>query len=119
MLSALIIILRMASRIACLVVVVSFALFVVNQTSSASTHQQRELSGTNGGPLAAPAPKSGHEGEARKTIDEVAQKLTSPFSAITAGSTSRWVVRGVGTLMALLVYGLGVGFLTRLLRLRA
>ena len=46
-------------------------------------------------------------------IDEVAGKLTSPFSGITAGSTSQWVIRGVGTLMALLVYGVGLGYLAR------
>ncbi len=114
--------LRIASRIACLIVVVSFALFAINQTGSASTHQQEALRGTNGGPTGTPAPAPAtdpaREGEAHKVIDEVAGKLTSPFSGITAGSTSQWVIRGVGTAMALLVYGIGVGYLARVLRLR-
>ncbi len=112
--------LRIASRIACLIVVVSFALFAINQTGSASTHQQEALRGTNGGPTGAPPPATdpAREGEAHKVIDEVAGKLTSPFSRITAGSTSQWVIRGVGTAMALLVYGVGVGYLARVLRLR-
>jgi hypothetical protein len=111
-------ILRIGSRIACLIVVVSFALFAINQAGSASAHQQEALLGTNGGSGNKPAARPAKEGEVHKTIDEVAEKLTSPFSGITAGSTSQWVIRGVGTLLALLVYGVGVGFLARLLRLR-
>lgn len=115
---ALVALLRIGSRIACLIVIVSFGLFVVDQTSSASSHQQEAVIGTNGGPTSAPAASPAKEDEAHKAIDEVAGKLTSPFSGITAGSTSQWVIRGVGTLMALLVYGVGIGFLARFLRLR-
>lgn len=114
-------ILRWASRIACLIVIVSFALFAVNQTGSASTHQQEALNGTNehyAATTPAPAAKPSHENTVHKAIDEVAGKLTSPFSGITAGATSQWVIRGVGTLMALLVYGVGVGYLARMLRIR-
>ncbi len=110
--------LRIASRVACLIVIVSFGLFVIDQTSNASTHQQEALNGTNGGPTSKPAAPPGKEGETHKVIDEVADKLTSPFSGITAGSTSQWVIRGVGTVMALLIYGVGIGFLARVLRLR-
>jgi hypothetical protein len=110
--------LRLASRLACLVVVVSFAIFVVEQTSSASSSQQNAVTGTASG-TAAPhivtAPS--HEGSVHRAIDEVAGDLTSPFSGITAGSSSQWAIRGVGTVMALLVYGIGVGFLARVLRL--
>jgi hypothetical protein len=116
---ALVALLRIGSRIACLIVIVSFGLFVIEQTSSASTHQQEAVNGTNGGPTSTPpATHPAKEDEAHKVIDEVAGKLTSPFSGITAGSTSQWVIRGVGTVMALLVYGVGLGFLARFLRLR-
>ncbi len=118
MLAPLSALLRLASRIACVIVAVSFALFVINQTSNASTHQQRALSGTNGGPPAAPARPPGKEGGVHKLIDEVASTLTSPFARLTSGSTSQWVIRGAGTAMALVVYGIGVGFLARVLRLR-
>jgi hypothetical protein len=116
---ALVALLRIGSRIACLFVIASFGLFVIDQASSASTHQQEAVNGTNGGPTSTPASSSGKEDEAHKVIDEVAGKLTSPFSGITANSTSQWVIRGVGTVMALLVYGVGFGFLARFLRLRA
>ena len=118
MLSALVMLLRIASRIACLIVIVSFGLFVIDQTGSASAHQQEAVNGTNGGSASKRATPPAKEDEAHKVIDEVADKLTSPFSGITAGSTSQWVIRGVGTLMALLIYGVGIGFLARVMRLR-
>jgi hypothetical protein len=105
-------VLRVASRIVCLIVVVSFAIFAIGQTSKASTHQQNKLSETS--TVAQPV----HESAVHKAIDEVAGNLTSPFSGITAGSSSEWVIRGVGTLMALLVYGVGCGYLARVLRIR-
>jgi hypothetical protein len=112
--------LRVVSRVTCLIVIVSFAIFVVDQTGSASTHQQDELNGTLATTTPAPtAAQPPHEGTIHKTIDEVAGKLTSPFSGITAGTTSQWAVRGVGTVMALLVYGVGLGYLARVLRIRA
>ncbi len=104
--------LRVASRIVCLIVVASFAIFVVGQTSNASVHQADKVTET------ATTTQPEHKGTAHKVLDEVAGKLTSPFSGITAGSTSQWVIRGVGTLMALLVYGLGLGYLARVLRIR-
>jgi hypothetical protein len=105
-------ILRVASRIVCLIVIVSFVIFAVGQTGAASTHQQEEL----GSVTTVTHPE--HKSTAHKVLDEVAGKLTSPFSGITAGSTSQWVIRGVGTLMALLVYGVGLGYLSRVLRIR-
>ena len=111
--------LRLASRIACLIVIVSFAIFAVEQTDKASNRQQNALKSTSNGSAAphvvdAPA----HEGAVHHAIDEVAKELTSPFSGVTAGSTSQWVVRGVGTLLALLVYGLAIGYAARMLRIR-
>jgi hypothetical protein len=105
-------ILRVASRIVCLIVVVSFAIFAIGQTSKASTHQQNKVNETT------TTTQPSHESAAHEAIDEVAGKFTSPFSGITAHSNSEWVVRGVGTLMALLVYGLGLGYLARVLRVR-
>jgi hypothetical protein len=111
--------LRWASRLACVIVIVSFAIFAVEKTSEASTHQQNQLKGTSNG--SAPpheAKPSTKKGSVQSTIEDVAGELISPFSGVTTGSSSQWVVRGVGTLLALLVYGLGVGYLARTLRIR-
>ena len=105
-------ILRVASRVLCLIVVASFVIFAVGQTGAASAHQVDKVSETT------TTTQPEHKGTAHKVIDEVAGKLTSPFSGVTAGSTSQWVIRGVGTLIALLVYGVGLGYLARLLRIR-
>ena len=105
-------ILRWSSRILCLIVVVSFAFFAVGQTSTASIHQQKKLAET------AMVSQPEHRGAAHKAIDEASSALTSPFSEITSGSSSQWVIRGVGTAMALLVYGIGLGYVARVLRIR-
>jgi hypothetical protein len=112
--------LRFASIVICLIVVASFALFAINQTSSASTHQQETVNSAASGSSAAPAhpAKSSQEGAPRKAIDDVAKALTSPFSGVTAGSSSEWVTRGVSLLLALIVYGFGLGFLARVIRVR-
>jgi hypothetical protein len=109
--------LRLASIVICLIVIASFAIFVVNQTSSASTHQQEEVSGHV--KTASPhASSSTHESTVHKAIDDASNELTSPFSGITSGSSSQWAIRGVNLLLALIVYGFGLGFLARVVRVR-
>jgi hypothetical protein len=112
--------LRFCSRAACLIVLLSFAIFAVNQTSEASSHQQKELIGTSSNVTTSPSThaSASQESTVHKAIDEVSNELTSPFSGITAGSSSQWAIRGVSTLVALLVYGLGCGYLARVLRVR-
>jgi hypothetical protein len=117
--------LRLASIAICLIVIASFALFAINETKSASGRQQEAL--VNGGPAQtagsqaspgarASAPK--HESSVHKAIDEASGKLTSPFSGLLSGSSSEWATRGGKLLLALLVYGFGLGFLARVLRVR-
>lgn len=107
--------LLLASRIVCLIVIASFVVFVVNQTSSASTHQQNEL---NGGSSPAPASDAKHESTVHRTLDEASDALTSPFAGVVSGSHSQWTIHIVRTVLALLVYGLGVAFLVRFIRVR-
>jgi hypothetical protein len=105
--------LRIASWVICLIVLASFVVFVVDQTSTASVHQQNELN--PGGP---PPAAAKHESALHKTIDDAANALTSPFAGVVSGSSSQWVIHGVRTLLALLVYGFGFGFLARVIRVR-
>jgi hypothetical protein len=111
--------LRLASRIICLIVIVSFALFALEQTSSASTNQQNEINEAAPG---GPAPKSSSpkgKSAVHETIDEASSSLTSPFSGVTAGWHNQWAIRGVNLVLALLLYGFALGFLARTLRVRA
>ncbi len=122
MLSPLASVLKLASIVLCAIVIVSFALFVVNRTSSASQHQTQKLNGETtlaGEHETGLAPDSGGgKGSLRRTIDEASEAITSPFSGVTEGSSSEWLIRGVDLLLALLVYGLGLGFVARAIRVR-
>jgi hypothetical protein len=54
----------------------------------------------------------------RNTIDDASEWLTSPFDSLTSGSHSEWAVHGIDLGLALVLYGFGVGFLVRTLRVR-
>jgi hypothetical protein len=116
--------LRLASLAICLVAIASFGLFVANRTSSASAHQQRLLN--EGAPPTAAAPTatspaksaSGQESSVHRAIDDASNVFTSPFSGVTAGSSSEWIIRGTKLLLVLIVYGFGLGFLARVIRVR-
>jgi hypothetical protein len=101
-----------------MIVIASFAIFVVNQSKSASAHQTQEI--VSGSLSAAPskARSTAGEGTIHRTIDEASEELTSPFAGVVSGSSSEWVVRGVKLLLALAVYGFGFGYLARVLRVR-
>jgi hypothetical protein len=112
--------LGLGSIVACAIVVASFALFAVNQTDHASAGQQQVLRGE--APAEAgehkPSPANAKEGTVHKTIDEASEWLTSPFASLTSGSHSEWENHGIDLLLALAVYGFGIGFLARTLRVR-
>jgi hypothetical protein len=123
--------LRLASILLCLIVGVSFALFAINQTSNASAHQQRELNGEIAPPQeaetaaeAAAAKKrtstngKASKGSPRRVIDEVAEAVTSPFSGLVDSSSSEWLKRGVLLALTLAIYGFGLSFLARAIRVR-
>jgi hypothetical protein len=113
------------STVCCLIVIASFAVFVVNQTGAASQGQLRELGGsvTAGSATAAtngasndgkPAPKS----PLHQWIDEAGETLRAPFSSLTS-SHSEWYAMGIGTLLALLLYGFILRFIARSVQVRA
>jgi hypothetical protein len=108
--------LLLASRIVCLIVIAAFVVFVVNQTSTASTHQQNEV--LEGSSSAQSTAKTKPESTVHRTLDEASNTLTSPFAGAVSGSHSQWTIHIVRTVLALLVYGLGVAFLVRFIRVR-
>ncbi len=106
----------LASRIVCLIVLAWFVVFAVGQSSTAATNQVDKLASDASHPL--PRPRPIKEGAAKKTLNEAAKAITSPFKALTSGMSNAWLSHGADTLLALLVYGFGVGLLGRLVRLR-
>jgi cobalamin biosynthesis Mg chelatase CobN len=126
---------RLASIAICLLAVASFLLFVLNQTSTASGQQQevvnprapstQSATATGAGAAAAaPAGATGtgagaptRESGVRKQLDEASEALSSPVSGV--ASSSEWSTRAVRLLFALLVYGFGLGYVARVMRVRA
>jgi hypothetical protein len=103
--------LRLAAFVCCGLVLISFAMFARDQAAGASEHQQSELVAGTTTTAASPALTHRHS-QPRRFIDGAAKTLTSPFDAIVR-SNDLWVQRGLPTVFALLVYGLGLGFVAR------
>jgi hypothetical protein len=109
--------LRLASFVICAIVIVSFALFALDQTKSASGHQTEEITNGPSG-AASKSSATAHENVVHRTIDEASEKLTSPFAGIISATSSEWLIRGVKLLLALAVYGFGIGYLARVILVR-
>ena len=117
--------LRLVSLAACLVVVLSFILFAVDRTGTAARGQAAQIQADGpppaAGATAAPAtPVAAHDNNsARHTLDTVAREVESPFHGLFAGTSSAWAIRGGELICVLVVYGLGAGFIARLVRVHA
>ena len=111
-------ILRLASIVICLIALASFVTFAVDEAGKGSSHQQAEVNEAAPAGTATTAAKASSESKKsglHEAIDKAFSTLSSPFSGITAGSTSQWTIHIVDTLLVLLVYGFGLSFLARLL----
>jgi hypothetical protein len=89
------------------IVVLSFVMFATDQLSGATAAQEGAVSGQD---RTLPAPH--REGQPRRFIDGAARDLLSPFASVVT-SDNAWGQRTLPTVVALLVYGLGLGFLAR------
>lgn len=113
MLSAIVKLIRIVSIVICLIVIGSFVVFAADQTKSASNHQTEELGERPVHPLTAKKENGFH-----KALDEASNELTSPFAGIVSNASSEWGSRIVKLILSLLVYGFGLGYLARVMRVR-
>jgi hypothetical protein len=110
------------STIAALVVVISFALFAIDQARDGSKQQIAKLgqrlepsnAATNVN-QADPSPRTerareAKHGDVREAIDDANDILVSPFSGV-IDSSSIWAQRGVPSLIAFLLFGVGLRIL--------
>jgi hypothetical protein len=106
-------ILRIASTIACGIVIAAFAMWATDEGQASSDQQIARVSEevpadapvTNpAGPVAAPAPEPEHGG-VRGVIEDANEALLSPFDHI-AQDDGPWVAHAIPALLALLTYGL-------------
>lgn len=111
--------LRLAAIAISLIAVAWFVSFAVDQSSSASYHQQAEVNAAaTPGTTTAPTPPSNKESGLHETVDKAFSTFSSPFAGVT-GSSSAWLNHIVEALLVLAVYGFGLGFVARLLRMVA
>ena len=104
------------------IVVLGFALFAINEADKGSQTQQdkveREL-GHAPNDLVAPnahdeAFREAHQGKFHEAVDDANDVLLRPFVDL-VDSDSAWVNHGIPALLALLIYGFGLGMLANML----
>jgi hypothetical protein len=105
-------------------VLVGFAFFAADEMDRGSKTQQQALAtGAEGSaseviPIApTPADEAAREaahGDLREIVDDAGDVLLGPFTNL-VDSNDVWVARGVPTILALLLYGFGLGFLANML----
>src|SRR3712207_1084248 len=115
---------RLLAIVASLFVVLGWALFALDETRAASDESRIEIAGQEASQQADPTPEQERareraHGDTRELIDDVNDVLLAPFAPITESSDSQWVERTVTGVLALLVWGFGLGFLARFARGRA
>ena len=103
-------VLRLTAFACCALIVASFGMFARDQMAGASQHQQTELVAGAHPTVASSTPVK--HAQPRRSIDDAAKVLTTPFDEIVQ-SSNPWVKHGLPALFALLVYGLGLGYLAR------
>jgi hypothetical protein len=104
------------------VVVLGFALFAVNEMDKGSEAQQAKLEeelGHEPNDLINPsgreeAFREAHQGKFHEAVDDANDVLLAPFVDL-IDSDSAWVNHGVPALLALLIYGFGLGMLANML----
>lgn len=107
--------LRLVSVLACLTAAASLGLFALNQTNGASARQQAQLSGApSAGSVSVPAAASSPQ----RTLDELTGYLARPFAGLSS-SSDQWTLRTTQTLLIWALYGAGLGYLARFIRVRA
>jgi hypothetical protein len=110
--------LRILAIVLSLIVAGGFCMFALDEFNRASSAQRNELAGYE---QVAPTPVGEKQREkrhsvAREYVDDANDVLLKPFAGVVGDSGSRWVQRGVPTLLGLLLYGFLLGYLARFSR---
>ena len=100
------------------IIVLSFVLFAWEQTRKASDATSAAIAAGSASAQVAPSPTQERAREtahaaAREAIDDANDELTRPFAALVAGFHSGWARRAVSGLLAVLLWGVGLGYLAR------
>jgi hypothetical protein len=112
--------LRYLAIVLSLFIAIGFMLFALEDIDRASTGTQNRIAGYS---ATSPTPAGERErerrhGQVREIIDDVNDQLLAPFAGISDNADSRWARRGIPSLLGLLVYGFGLGYLARFMTAR-
>lgn len=110
--------LRFAAIVCSLLVILGWGWFAADQAGNASQQTQAEIAGQSAKSTASPDPDQEADREKvnsdlHEYVDDANDVLLKPFAPIAKDSSSKWVRRTVPALLALLVYGFGLGLLAR------
>jgi hypothetical protein len=113
---------RLAAIVVSGFILCGFAFFAIDELDRGSKTQQQALAyelNDDETIAISPTPADEAEREAahggfREAIDDVNDVLLAPFADLVS-SGDVWVARGVPTVLAVLLYGLGLGFLANML----
>ena len=92
--------LRIASTLACGIVLIAFVLFAADQRGGSDRYGSTQAALTD----PAAAPEAEHDG-ARAAVEDINDALVGPFEGV-ATSDDAWVQHGLPALLALVAYGL-------------
>jgi hypothetical protein len=115
---------RLVAIVGSAFVLFGFAYFATDEMSRGSQTQQNELdmqlgSAADPAPVApSPSQEADRErvnGPVREFVEDANDLLLGPFTGLVDASSNRWVTHGVPALLALLLYGVGLGMLANML----
>jgi hypothetical protein len=117
MVSAMAPLLRLAALVTCAIVLIGFLSFANDEASKGSAKQIDKLSQAMNDPSPganAERVREKKHGKAREFVDDANDVLLKPFAGL-VDSEDVWVTRIVPTVLALLLYGLGLTLLANFL----
>ena len=110
--------LRALSVVASAVVLLSFGLFALDETRTASQRSAAEVAGLRASRT--PDPNAGEErarerahSSVRELIDDADDVLIAPFTWAAPQDSGKWAQRGIPAVVALVVYAFVLPFLAR------
>jgi hypothetical protein len=111
-------VLRLAAIACSLLVIAGWGWFASDEAGTASANTQAEIAGQQASRAPSPDPDQERDREKvnsslHEVIDDANDVLLKPFASITENNDSKWVRRSVPALLALIVYGFGLGLLAR------
>jgi hypothetical protein len=110
--------LRFAAVVCSLLVIAGWGWFAIDEAGAASANTQAEIAGQQAARTASPDPDAERDREKvnsslHEKVDDANDVLLKPFASVVEDSGSKWVRRSVPALLALIVYGFGLGILAR------